>query len=54
MTDEPSGNRSPVGRRKMNGFPRKTQIGRNGGKKKLDVWMGPNTIERKRVKPEKE
>ena len=25
-----------------------------GGKKKLDVWLGPNSIERKRVKPEKD
>lgn len=25
-----------------------------GGRKKIDVWLGPNAIERKRVKPDKE
>ena len=25
-----------------------------GGRKKLDVWLGPNALDRKRVKPDKE
>ena len=25
-----------------------------GGRKKLDVWLGPNSLDRKRVKPDKE